>query len=223
MVDSIIRTARAGGVPSDDERWNDYHVMWLINNYREEFIYHNAYLHNPLTPEIDPQTVQDMGCLTLETVDQSECPELPWCCTVKKISNVPKVVDFPNMGGFTFVGAINKRTKYTYVTRETIQGRLELKFSKATNFWYMIGQSLYVVTQNPLLCHINIAGVFTNPTEVCSYSQDGNTCCFNKDTDKYPVSRRMAADITHAILHNEIAEFLQTVPDESNDSSPIPV
>lgn len=218
MVDSIIRTARAGGVPTDDEKWNDYHIMWLINNYREEFIYHNAYLHGSFTPDIDEQIVQDLGCVPLETVDQSECPTLPWCCTVKKVSNLPKVVDFPDMAGLTFVGAINKRTNYNYVPRETLEARMSLRFSGVTTFWYMVGQSLYVVSQNPLLCNINIAGVFTDPTAVCKFTNGGNPCCFNKDTDFYPVSRRMAQDIQHSIEANEIKEFLQTVGDEQNNS-----
>lgn len=221
MVDSIIRTARAGGAPADDERWSERHIMYLINNYRSEMIYANAFLHNDLIPEIDPQTVQDLGCVTLTNVDVSECEGLPYGCMVKKAANIPKFIDLPDMAAATYVGSINKTDHYAYVPRELIEFRRSLRFAKPTDMWYMIGSNLYVVTSNIDLCYINIAGVFDDPTTACSYTNDGDTCCFDVYADEYPVSRRMGEDIMQAILHNEIAVFLNTVPDEVNDSAGI--
>jgi hypothetical protein len=226
MVDSIIRTARAGGVPSDDERWNPMHIAYLIHHYRAEFIYANAFMHNPINPEIDPQTVQDLGCVKLEEADQSECANVPWGCLVKKVSNVPKFIDLPGMAAVTYVGTIGKglsldSENFHYVSRETLRGRLSLRFAGAVTFWTMVGQTIYVITQNKELCWVNIAGVFEDPTAVRSFSDDGSSCGFSYTDDDYPVSRRMAEDIQQAILHNEIGVFLQTVSDEVNDSQSI--
>jgi len=221
LSDSIIRTARAGGVPTDDERWSQRHIQYLIHNYRHEFIWHNAFLRNNFVPEIDPQTVQDMGCVPLCTVDKSECPTLPVGCCIKKAANIPKFVDLPDMQGATYVGTIDKQHPYSNIDRRLLNDRLSLRFGKDTNFWYMIQQSLYVVTRNSELNWINIAGIFEDPTTVCQYTNGGNPCCFDIFTSDYPAPRRMLEDIQQAIIENEIKVFLTTIPDEVNDSAGI--
>lgn len=71
------------------------------------------------------------------------------------------------------------------------------------------------ITSDDLLETINIYGVFDNPEELSNFTKCG--ACFSWD-DEYPVSLKMANDMTNIILNTKILPMLRLPQDTTNNS-----
>lgn len=224
-VDSVIRTARGGGVPSDDEKISERYIRYLFNKHRAPAIVSFAFQDNPVSPTIDLAWIQDLGCLKLEEVDISECPDLPWGCIVKRtVAYIPDWIDIPNSDRrLYYVGDISQRNNYDEVKPSQIGISNSLRFSGVVNKYYLKDSRVYVITSNVDLCWINVQGIFFNPELACKGSQTADTCCFDWTKDDYPVSADMMKMLEREILTEEFQIVLATQSDEQNNSTSIPV
>lgn len=224
-VDSVIRTARGGGVPSDDEKISERYVRYLFNKHRSPAIVQFAFQDNPISPTIDLAWVQDWGCQKLEEVDLSECSGIPWGCTVKRtINELPDYIDIPNSDRRLFyVGDISGRNNYDEAKPSQLGIANSLTFSGVINKYYIKNSRIYVMTSNVGLCWIGVQAVFSDPMSVCKGSTQTAPCCFNWLVDEYPVSSDMMRHIEREILTEEFQLILQTPSDETNNSVSIPV
>ncbi len=137
---------------------------------------------------VNPLYEQDLGCLTLTTVDRSECASYGWMEDVKKVV-LPKVLDLSNNMGIPFFGLIDKRTRI-YLP-DMNYGSLNdlMRYKPKNNMEAMIvGETVYVMGVGvEKLCVVNARVLAEDPTLVKYYSEQGIERCYDPDKDEYPM------------------------------------
>jgi len=215
---NIRNIARGGQGDSDDERLNIKQVRFWINGYRASGLFDIT----DYGKDIDPQLIQDLGVVPLVAVDKadSECPDVEWGCTVKKVV-LPKLIDFPELRALSYVGLINKQSPFVVNYPDTVSYKAATRFGKLSNRCYLIGQNLYFIlsAENIGLEYVNIRGVFEEPEEVIGYATEGcEPRCFDPSVDDYPMPKRLYEYTLTKILRNELNWTAQAVNDELNNA-----
>jgi hypothetical protein len=210
--------ASGGNGNTDDSKLPLRQIQFWINNYRASGLYE----FTEAGREIDPQLVQDLGIVKLTSVDKSDsnCPNVPWGCKIKKVV-IPKLIDLPLNRSLVFVGLIDKQTPIQLDHADTHIFRAATRFGKLFTRAYLVHNTLYVVTSDnaPSLKYINIRGVFENPVEVETYPYEGcDPKCYSFENDEYPMPARMYEYVLRKIMVNELQMSLQTVDDEINNA-----
>lgn len=215
---NIRNIARGGQGDSDDDRLNIKQVKFWINGYRASGMFQIT----DFGKDIDPQLVQDLGVVPLLEVDKadSDCPDVDWGCTVKKII-LPKLIDFPQMRALSYVGKIDKQSPFIVNYPDVVSYKQETRFGKLSNRVYLIGQNLYfiLVGDDTEMQYVNIRGVFEQPEQVEVFtSEDCDPVCYDASTDQYPMPTRLYEFVLERILRNELNWTQQAVNDELNNS-----
>ena len=66
--------------------------------------------------------------------------------------------------------------------------------------------------------YVNVFAIFENPEELSEFTLCNNiSSCFSWDSP-YPVSLKMANDITNIVMQTKVMPFLQMPQDTSNDA-----
>jgi hypothetical protein len=209
-----IHNIAYGGLPSDDDRIGIRQIKEWVKYWRAKLIFE----YTQKGKNINPQLVQDLGCLALSTVDKADCVSASWGCTIKKVI-IPRLVDLPNNGGLIWVGLIDKQTPLAITTSGNVHFMRSSRTTGKMERAYMIGTSLYVNTPDSYnLKWINVRGVFDDPNDVTTCDTNGNCTCLRDDIDNYPVSASMVQMITQGIMANELNMELKTKNDEVNDA-----
>jgi|TARA_R110000751_G_scaffold169807_1_gene276439 hypothetical protein len=209
---NILNIAR-GGLSSDDDRLNTRQIKFWVKYYRAFFIKKTIIGEDV----IDPQLVQDLGCLHLEEVDKADCPTAFWGTNIKRVK-IPKLVDLPNGIGLVFIGLLDKITPIILNDPDVVSFKVHQRFTGNMRRAYFIGEYLYVTDPfNEDICYINVRGIFDDPTAINVTHQDGTTDCY-KDDDNYPMPESYTAQITAAIMQRELQMTLGSTNDETNDS-----
>jgi len=216
---NIKNIAKGGQGNSDDDNLNIRQIEFWIRAYRARGILQTT----DFGKAIDPQMVQDLGCMPLEEVDMADpdCPSCPdWGCTIKKI-NIPKLVDFPYNRGVLFVGKIDKRTPFILDAADVSVFKEHTAFGKQMNRAYLIGNKMYfrLYGDDQAIKYVNVRGVFEDPTEVYSWATAGcDAKCYDPLTDEYPMPLSMYEYVTSSILSRELNMTVQTKEDEMNNA-----
>jgi hypothetical protein len=212
FIYNIINIGR-GGLSSDDDRLNERQVKFWMRYYRSKAIFFDSNGGRSL----DPQLVQDLGCLALEEVDKADCPEALWGCNVKRVK-IPKLVDLPDNRGLAFIGLLDKTTQFVLTSPNVMQFAVHRKFTGNMRRAYLIGEYIYVTDPfNEDIKYINVRGVWDDPQAVEYTDGDGVVSCIGDD-DVYPMPDRYVADIVNQILRIELNMTIQATNDEFNDS-----
>jgi hypothetical protein len=214
---NILNIAR-GGLSSDDDRLNIRQIKLWIKYYRAYYV-KSAMLKESLRDQtiLDPQLVQDLGCLTLEEVDKANCPDGLWGTYIKRVE-IPKLIDIPLDKSITFVGLIDKVTPIIMGNADVSYFKSHQRFTGNMRRAYFIGKYLYVTDPfNEDICKINVRGVFDDPTSVSTVDADGTVNCYDDDQE-YPIPLSLIPEITTAIMQRELQMTVQATNDELNDS-----
>lgn len=166
--------------------------------------------------DISDVWVQEIPCVELELVDSSDCCIVATDCYILKTKQkIPITVE---------TSSDNLILKVTKPTGDIIpkSNPFEVKYNKYNKYtgnkhqWYLRNGYLYV-TSELLLEYVNIFAIFEDPEDLADFSTCYNTIgCFNWDS-KYPVSLKMANDITNIVMQTKVMPFLQMPHDTSND------
>lgn len=220
---NIRNIGRAGQGNSDDDTLGIRQVKFWVNAWRAVGVLQRT----EYGKHIDPQLVQDLGCVPLVTVDISDpnvanseclCPE--YGCTIKKII-LPKLVDFPYNRGIVFVGKLDKRTPFIIDSADTTVFKESTQFGSLLTRVYMIGNTMYIKLspKDKGLKYINVRGVFEDPSAVSSYVSTGcSPICHDDAVDEYPMPLSMYDFVTKNILMTELNMTLSTAEDELNNA-----
>jgi hypothetical protein len=209
---NILNIAR-GGLSSDDDRLNIRQIKFWVRYYRAVFIKKNV-IEEDL---IDPQLIQDLGCLELQDIDKADCPAALWGSNIKRV-RVPKLIDLPQNLAITFVGLIDKVTPIIINDPDVAYFKAQQRFTGDMRRAYFIGEYLYVTDPfNEDICHINVRGIFDNPEDIEYTQKDGSIECFGDD-DNYPMPLSYVSMITSAIMERELQMTVTSTNDETNDS-----
>lgn len=215
---NIRNLASAGQGNSDDSSLNIRQIEFWIRAYRAKGILNvTDYGKN-----IDPQLVQDLGVVPLTEVDaaDSNCPDIEWGCSVKKI-DIPKLVDFPYNRGILFVGKIDKTTPFILDGADVNMFKAATAFGKQMNRCFLVGNTMYfkLYGNDRDMEYVNIRGVFENPVEVYEWPVKGcEPKCFDPLTDEYPMPLSMYEYVTSSIMQRELNMTIQTKEDELNNA-----
>ena len=160
--------------------------------------------------------VQSLPCLELELVDNSDCCIITTKCYILKTKlKIPITIE---------TASDNLILSVTNPMGDIItkSNRFESKYTKYNKWtsekpqWFLQNGYLYI-TNDKLLEYVNIFAIFEDPQDLASYTTCSGSSCFNLDS-QYPVSLKMANDITNIIMQTKVIPFLQFPQDTSNDA-----
>ena len=214
---NILNIAR-GGLSSDDDRLNIRQIKFWIKYYRAYYIKSLASKESLRDVAVlDPQLVQDLGCVTLTEVDKANCPDVLWGQNVKR-AEIPKLIDIPLEKSITFVGLADKTTPIIMGNANVSYFKSQQRFTGNMRRSYFIGKYIYVTDPfNEDIDYINVRGIFDDPTQITYTDADNNVQGF-KDTDEYPMPLSMAVEINASIMQRELQMTVSGTNDETNDS-----
>lgn len=210
---NILNIAR-GGISSDDDRLNVRQIKFWVEYYRARTIFEFTNAGR----DIDPQLVQDLGCLKLQEVDKAECNDITWEENIKKVG-IPQIVSLPDDKGVISIRYIDKQKPIILTSSDVVHWD---QFRFITNHEpraYFIDNALYI--QNPQqddLCFVNVRGIFEQPSKVETKDSSGNTVCFDDEVDEYPLPMKLVNIVTEHIMSKELPRLVGSVNDELNSA-----
>ena len=155
---------------NDDTELDPRTVAFDLANQRALFL-RNEYNKNR---SIDEDTIQDLGCVTMEPADPAECCVTTTGCKVMRtVLTLPTPIELYNDNGFTTVGPDNKTQKA--FSKTTFTGSKFVGNGKYTSneiFYYYANNRIYLVSNNDnhkFIDTINIRGIFENPEGVAPF------------------------------------------------------
>ena len=211
----IRRAIQRGGVASDDARLSLRYIFSLLNTYRNTNIKYATDFGKEHT--LLKYVEQDYGATPLCEVDKAENPLYTWGCTVKKVCKVPRFLSLPMHRGITYVGVIDRAMPFLYAEPTDIRMKRNTKIGSMFNYWYMRGDSLYVVPSEALknIEVIDIRAVFADPSQV----DDRINPDFDVEgyTIDYPMLSTTEDEVIRFILQ-ELGLTIQTPTDLQNNA-----
>jgi hypothetical protein len=161
---------------------------------------------------IDPDIIQDLGCVELELADPAECCDVSTSCKVMRtVLEIPNAIELHNDIGITTVGPVNKTEKaYSKTTFSGSKFVGNGKYTKDEIYYYIANNRVYLVSNkdnHKFITHINVRGVFENPTDAIPFTNcsDGSSCYSSDDT--YPVKSWMLAYIEAEVLNRYVQKY----------------
>lgn len=161
--------------------------------------------------------VQEISCVEMQQVDESECCLVnTGCMVLRSKEQLPRtietVADNSIIRVVTSAGQIISKSN-----------AFEIKYNNYNRYtadktqWFLKNGYLYVLNDK-FMKYINIYGLFEDPSELANYTSCTGKTCFNVD-DPYPVSNKMANDITNYIIKTKVVPFLKFPQDNANDGA----
>ena len=189
----------------------------LINNLKFSVINYRA-LHirqdYTKTGYYNPLYIQDLGCIAIERVDSAECCTIESDCLVNRTTlDIPDPVRLKGIEDFTFVGGIDKKTRFTQIIPEQAQYIEYSTYTKNLPRYYYMNKRVYVTDS---VEYINIRGIFADPRVASKFKRcDDDAPCYSDDAS-FPCPADMIIGITQGIIKGELA-ILQ----ESNEGKEV--
>lgn len=206
-----IRAIATSGGNSDDFKVSDEQILYWINEIRSMLI-SQALDKNADVADIWLQTI---GCFEMELTDISSCCTVETgCLGLRSVLPVPTTIgdDMSIMSVYTIEGGVinelNKaRARYSKYN----------KFTGKSIGWFVRDGHLYLVNDT-MIEMVSIAGIWEDPTDLAAYATcDGNACW--SVNSEYPVSLKMASQITDIVIKTKIQPMLGFPMDNSNNAS----
>lgn len=210
----------SGGTLSDDFDIDKRQVDYWINSQRALMVRNELNKYR----SIDPDLVQDLGCIELEKIDRAECCDINIECDILRTNvEIPSFIEMYNREAITRVGSLDKIAKpYTYIPYERApyvgSGRFNLKqiyaFRKNKRIYIVFNAKNY---KAKMLQYINVQGVLENPLDAITFINCDGTNCWTADS-QYPIKQWMIPYMENIILKNELGG-LAVPSDSANDSA----
>jgi hypothetical protein len=145
---------------------------------------------------IDPDIIQDLGCVAMELADPAECCDVSTGCKVlRTVLEIPTTIELYNDITLTRIGPVDKTKKE--FSRTTLSGAKWVgngKYTKNEIYAYTANNRVYLVSNtdnHKFIENINIRGVFENPADVIPFTNcSTGSSCYSAD-DKYPLKAWM--------------------------------
>lgn len=203
----------------DDTELSPRTVAFDLANQRALFL-RNEFNKNRT---IDPDTIQDLGCVAMELADPAECCDVTTGCKVlRTVLEIPNAIELHNDIALTRIGPVNKT--HRAFSRTTLSGSKFVGNGKYTSdeiYAYMANNRVYLISKtddHKFIENINIRGVFENPADVAPFldCSTGSTC-YSSD-DPYPLKAWMYNYIVGELL-NLYTQRYNLPADIMNDGS----
>ena len=204
---------------SDDSNADDRQYTFWINNQRA------LWLRNELNKNrtVDDNVIQDLGCIELEVADKADCCELSDGCKVlRTVLQIPNAIELHNKTGITRVAPINKlEVPFNFVDYERAIWSGNGRYNKKQIFAFLLNNRIYLTSKDnglsKYLTHINVRGVFEDPTEAANFVDCDDVPCYTNNS-KYPVNRWMIEYMKSEILKINITTIVKGFQDTTNNA-----
>jgi hypothetical protein len=212
LISDIRGLATSGSNPVDF-RIEDSQILFWCNQSRSKFI-SQAVQKNQ---ELSDVWIQNITCLELMQVDESECCEVTTGCTVlRTVLQIPETVE---VRASNMIIAVTKPNG-DVIPRTNIVESKYARFSKYTKKkarWFLRNKYIYIINED-FLESINISAIFETPSDLSLYTSCSGSTCFDLDSS-YPCSQKMADDITNYVFKAKVYPFMQMPQDNSNNAN----
>ncbi len=213
QITSDIRNMAASGELAYAFRIEDEQIYFWVHEIRAMLISQAIQKRQNITDT----WVQSISCLELQQVDESECCLVDTGCMVlRSVLPLPHTIE---------TTADNSIIRVMTSTGQIISksNPFEAKYNKYNRYtadktqWFLKNGYLYILNSQ-LMKYVTVYGLFEDPSELASYTSCTGVPCFSID-DSYPVSNKMANDITNYIIKTKVVPFLKFPQDLSNDGA----
>lgn len=223
IVATLRDLPRRGYGDSDDNRYTDRQLAFIVNYYRATLLKRDKDKGKYVTEYY----VQDLGKVELIQSDpHGNCVvDKNIGCILRTKEKIPVPVDTNSQSLITFVGTLEgnqfQRTNYN-----KSKFGIYSKYSGRLTKWYQLDEYIYIV--NPptqALKYINIQGVFEDPIKANLFRQNGFNCegenCYDEANFdfEYPMSLTLVDTIYKMYTSSEINTANMLPPEIVNDTS----
>ena len=161
--------------------------------------------------------LQAIKCLKLIQVDASECCLTPSSCYVLRSEEQLPITIETHLD--------NSIVRVTTTDGDIISksNPFEAKYNKYNKYtaekpqWFIQNGYLYI-TNTDILEYVTVYGLFEDPTSLAGFIDCNGQSCFDIDSP-YPVSLKMANEITNYIIKAKVIPFMKFKQDDTNDGS----
>jgi len=210
---SDIRNIATSGSNPIDFRIEDAQIQYWIDEIRSMLIAQSLEKKD----DINDSWILPINCLDLIEVDKSECCEVTTNCKVLRTQEqIPSTIDTVHDNSIVRVEDISGNILSKTTAFESKYNNYN-KYTTDKTKWYLKNNYIYIINSQ-FLNKINVYGLWEIPSDLSNYVNcDGNTCY---DINSfYPISLKMASDITNIVLKTKIYPFMSMPQDNTNDSS----
>jgi len=214
-----VKNLRAGGIQSDDENISDRQLAFIIDYYRAKLMRQEAMKHNSM----NRQELQDLGRVSLITVDPHECDCPADACILRTELEVPKSLQLGDgkSHGFTFIGHYGG-TSFQETTWQRGPWDSYAKYTGDKPKWFIKGRYIYLLNPpDPMMSVMNIQGLFETPREAEKFRtcdcDNGVECNIGFDFN-YPISAHLVDTMMKMIMESEVRWSTLIPMDTTNDS-----
>lgn len=214
----LLNLIRAGRSAASETISIDQIKFWVVNT-RAQLIRNEANKQRT----IDPELIQDLGCLEVEAVDAALCCNISVDCNVVRTKKrIPGFIEINQKPLITRVGPINRTSpQYDLIPIERLPFEFQNKFTKNQIKSYIHGDYIYLAghKDNPdvfTLSHINVAGVFEDPRSITDFECENEPCY--TDDGSFKIKRWMIEQMKAQILELDLKVIASSYIDKTSDS-----
>ncbi len=212
-IASDIRNMAASGELAYAFRIEDEQIYFWIHEIRAMLISQAIQKRQNITDT----WVQSITCLEMKQVDESECCLVnTGCMVLRSVEKLPHTIE--TSGDNTIIRVMTSAGQIISKSNP-----FEIKYNKYTRYtadktqWFLKDDYLYILNDK-FMKYVTVYGLFEDPSELSSYTSCTGEACFSIDSS-YPVSNKMANDITNYIIKTKVVPFLKFPQDLSNDGA----
>lgn len=210
-----IRNIASSGPTAVDFRISDDEILHWINETRSMMI--NQAIQK--RQDISDVWIQTIGCLALTEVDVSECCEVTTdCYMLRSEVQLPPTIETDGINMIMNVAGIDGSTVIAKINPFRARFRAYNKFVKNTPGWYLKNRYLYITNSDLSLGMVSLKGIFENPLDLNSFVDCSNQSCITLESE-YPMSLKMANDVTNYIFNTKIKPYMSSNQDTKNNAS----
>lgn len=208
-----IRNLAAGGILSDDQLISNRQMAFIINYTRAFLIKKDLDKKKSINPDI----IQDLGCVPVQPVDKAECCELIVDCLIlRTVDPLPKTIALNHSNPITFVGLLDGSESFDFISQARSRWTQYETYTANYRRAYLKNGHLYV-SNDLLLEDINVQGVFEDPLAAAKYHNCNGEPCFSFDST-YPIEESMIKALTQSIITDELGIVARTKQDNFNNA-----
>ena len=222
-VQDIIYAIREGLKEyTDDSRYTDDYIMYLVRIKRAALIRRE---YSNLQRTIDQETLQTI-CMTLEEVDDSDCPDClidsTDCKIIRTVQKLPFTIELHNRSSITRIAFTQKSSaKINLVSRDKIVYAGEGAFEKKAIFAYLDNDG-HIYLKSKINSYksqekISVTVLLDNPDDAALFvgCEGVNQPCYNILESRYPLKGWMEEAIRTQII-SELANLKPLPADTVN-------
>jgi hypothetical protein len=208
------------GISSDDTTVDERLIIDLLNQARAVAL--RQELNKARTP--DDTIIQTLGCVPMEFVEGSHCPNVPVGCKIlKSVCEIPDTIELHHTDGIISIGSpLITHNFFSYIPYSRVPLLGYNRFSKNLIYAFLLNNFLYIYSPGNskfgLIESVAVRGIFEDPTKASKFKCNEGKPCFTYD-DNYPISTWMYEAMVRPIVMQQLAVKLQMPIDTENNAA----